>query len=263
MKSVFPPPLKIIKKIVDPVEVGKYYLKAEFSKIFSESGSVKKVVEKTIEEMSEHDYWRMLESLSFSFRLNSMFWLVGNSKYSWSLEERDIADISLTGMNPSIDNITYSKEISNNPLKFNNYLVKYFKKHPKEDPHSLEQFRNLERKVIYPTITLKESEGRIFMVDGSNRLMNLVRNGAKQVKAYIARETNPKGKMKIGDSTFYLLRVLYEKADINSRNSILNTVEILMDEASDGEKAVRTYWVEHVRDKELRQVGKKLLLFIE
>lgn len=256
-------PLKIIKKTVNPIEVGKYYLKTEFDRIFSESESVRKVIEKTVEKMDEHDHWRMLESLSFSFRLNSMFWLVGNNKYSWSLEEWNIADISLTGINPDIDSVTYSKEIENSPLKFKAYLVKYFKKHTKDDPNNLEQFRNFERKIIYPTIVLKEEKEKILMIDGSNRLMNQVLNGAKQVRAYIARETYPKGKIRIGDSTFLLLRILYEEADINSRNAIFDTVVILMNKAFDGKKAIHTYWVEHSKNEEIQRIGKKLLASVK
>ena len=97
------------------------------------------------------------------------------------------------------------------------------------------------------------------MLDGSNRLMNLVLNGAKEITAFVARETNPKGKMRVGDSTFYLLRILYERSDEEDRKSILNTTKRLMQEASDGKTAVKVYWVDHAKDEDLKKIGEELL----
>ena len=65
--------------------------------------------------------------------------------------------------------------------------------------------------------------------------------------------------MRVGDSTFYLLRYLYERSEETDKGAILTTTRKLMKEASDGRKAVQSYWIDHARDEDLKKVGEKLL----
>lgn len=256
---LLPKPLKVLRKTVASSEIGRYYLKSEFNRLFLLDKKINNAIDERIDSLDENTFWRLLEALSFSLRLNWMFWFIGSDKFTWNEEVWQVENITLTGMDPNIDKVIHSEEINSNPLRFSEYLEKYFKLHPEDDPEGLEQFRNHSREVAYTKLTLRESDGKIKILDGSNRLMNLVRNGAREITAFVAHETNPKGKMKIGDSTFYLLRFLYEKSNEEDQKAILATTKRLMQEASDGKTAVKSYWVDHVRDEELKKLGKKLL----
>ncbi|NIO19745.1 MAG: hypothetical protein GTN76_03140, partial [Candidatus Aenigmarchaeota archaeon] len=65
MKKIsLPKPVKVIRKKVPPEEVGKYYLKAEFHRLFpfSKPGSLKEM-EGFIDQLEGKKFWRVLEAL--------------------------------------------------------------------------------------------------------------------------------------------------------------------------------------------------------
>ncbi len=67
------------------------------------------------------------------------------------------------------------------------------------------------------------------------------------------------GKPPMGDSVFFLLRKIYTLGNDEEREAILIIVRKMMRESSDGKDAVWEYWVNHVKDDELRKIGNSLL----
>lgn len=56
-------PLEVIAEKVSPIDVGKYYLKIELSKLFA-ADELRTSIDKSIDELNEYDFWRLLEALS-------------------------------------------------------------------------------------------------------------------------------------------------------------------------------------------------------
>lgn len=245
-------------KTIPAIEIAKAYLLAELNKIFP-GDNFQNGLEDNIGKLSEQDVWRLLEALSFTYRLNGVFWSISDDSYVWSKEEVGCDSLVLTGMNPQVDKVTYSETIQNNPLKFRDYLTTYFVKFPNSDPEGLGQFRPKDITIKYPTIILTAKDEKFYLLDGSNRLMAHLLNGGNTMNAYVGRKVKD-GKMKLGDSTFWLLRHVYEKGDETTKQSVLTVIEELVNASSDGKDAVETYWISHVRDEKLKEVGKQILL---
>ncbi|MHC1716703.1 MAG: hypothetical protein AB9915_02355 [Candidatus Dojkabacteria bacterium] len=245
-------------KTIPSVEIAKEYILVELSKIFPED-NIQKELNENVHKLSEKEVWRLLEALSSAYRLNGVFRSISDDSYIWSKEEVNCGDLVLTGMNPQVDKITYSEAIQNNPLKFRDYLVKYFEKFPTSDPEGLEQFRPKGKEIKFQTIILISNDEKLQLLDGSNRLIAHLLNGNNTISAYVGRKVKV-GKMKVGDSAFWLLRHVYEKGDEATKQAILTVVKELINISSDGKEAVETYWVSHVRDEKLKEVGKQILL---
>ena len=243
---------------VPAIEVARAYLIAELSKIFSRE-KFQGELRKGINELPEKEIWRLLEALSFTYRLNGVFWSIGDSGLIWEKKKINCGKLMLTGMSPQIDRVTHSEVIQNNPLKFRDYLIKYFKKHPKDDPDGLGQFRPKDAPIKYPTIFLIRKEKKLYLLDGSNRMMACLLKGNEAMTAYVGKRVKAE-KRKLGDSTFLLLRKIYETGDASLKRAVLLVTKELMVKSSDGRKAVKTYWVDHVRDKKLRKAGECLFL---
>jgi len=245
------------KVSVSTTEVAKAYLTAEIGKIFS-GDNLQSELEGDIGRLLEKETWRLLEALSFTYRLNAVFWTLSDDGFVWSKEEVSCGNLVLTGMTPQIDKVTYSEAVQNNPLKFRDYLITYFKKFPDSDPEGLGQFRPKGTNVEYPTIILVSRDEKLRLLDGSNRLMAQLLNGQETINAYIGKKVKD-GKMKLGDSTFWLLRKAYETGDENTKQAILTVVKELVNLSSDGKEAVQAYWIDHIRDEALKEPGKQIL----
>ena len=248
------------KVAIPAIEIAKAYLLAELSKIFP-GDNFQNSLEDNIGKLPDQDVWRLLEALSFTYRLNGVFWSISDDSYVWNKEEVSCDSLVLTGMNPQVDRITHSETIQNNPLKFRDYLITYFKKFPDSDPEGLGQFRPKGEVIKCPTIILTAKDEKLLLLDGSNRFMAHLLNGNNTINAYIGRKVKD-GKMKLGDSIFWLLRHVYEKGDETTKQSVLTVIKELVNAISDGKDAVETYWISHVRDEKLKEVGKQILLEI-
>jgi hypothetical protein len=258
-ERVTPKPEEIIRANVTPEEVGRYYIKSELSRIFPGPAEFRAIMDKRVDELEGEEFWRLFEALSFSFRLNGVFHFVGNSGFSWGEEKWKISQLTLNRVNPDINAVTYSAGIGRSPIKFRDYLREYFADHPQDDPKKLGQFRPNDNPVNYPRVLLREENGEITLLDGTNRLMKLMFLSQKEVVAFVGRKTGKEGRVRIGDSTFLRLRNLYEKGDKNQKAAVLKVVRMLLDISLDGSSAVENYWVRHARDETSRGVGKRLL----
>ena len=254
-----PLPERVIRTEVSRVEVGKYYLKAELCRVFPGPKSFRKTIDSQIDSIDGLEFWRLFEALSFAYRLNYVFHYVGNSGYSWNEERWSITNLTLTGTNPEINAVTYSSEIERSPLKFCDYLKKYFFEHPKDDPQNLGQFRPEKKAVFYPKILLREEDGKILLLDGSNRLISLMFAGKESVEAFVGRKNGKEEKPRIGDSTFLLLRNLYVNSDEKVKAATIKVTRKLIEMSTDGKGAVENYWIRHPSDEALRKVGRMLI----
>lgn len=240
-----PQPLSVIRSDVSPIEVGKSYLKAELGRVFSDK-NIQEKISQVVDLLQGKEFWRWLEAMSFTLRLNGVFWTVGSEKFSWNEEMWNISKLTLTGVNPAVNKVIYSEKVGQRPFAFRNYLREYFNAHFDDDPQNLNQFRPKKEPLLHPTILLKENSNQIQLLDGTNRLVRMLLTDETAVNAYVARETNPQGKMRIGDSTFLLLRQIYHNAENDKQPSILDTVEILAQMSVDGEEAIQTYWIDQI-----------------
>lgn len=247
-----------MSKEINVNEVVKKYLLSELSKIFS-GDEFQIELERGIDSLSEKALWRLLEALSFNFRLNGMFWCLSNNGFVWREEEVDCAQLTLTRMNPDIDAVTHSESIQNSPIAFRNYLISYFENHPDDDPEHLGQFRPSGKSIQYPFIFLLEEEGKLKLLDGSNRLIAHISKGENKIRAFIGKKIREENS-RIGDSVFWLLRRLYERTeDKEEKSSILSVVKMLIKSSSDGFDAVQNYWIKHAKTEEVKKVGQKLI----
>jgi len=55
------------------------------------------------------------------------------------------------------------------------------------------------------------------------------------------------------------MRNVYEGGDAEIKQATLKVVRYLMDHSSGGREVIRTYWVEHVRNPEIKKIGNSLL----
>lgn len=257
-ETATPQPKEVIRERVSAVEVGKYYLKAEFGRIFPED-LVRESLDQRIEGLAELEFWRLLEATSDTFRINGVFRLVGEEGNIWNEELWDPQKLTLAAMNPDIDRVTHLPEIGQDPARFVNYLSSYFADHPDDDPEHLNQFRKDDRVIRYERVLLREEGGKISMLDGSNRLIKMLFEGKKEVTAFIARKTNESGRYRLGDSTFVFLRTLYYSASEEERVVLFKLIKRVMEETLNGRGSIQNYWVDHIEDKRLKQLGLDLL----
>lgn len=248
-------------KNIPAIEVAREYLIVELGKILSENNLQRSLIE-SIGKLSEQEVWRLLEALSFTYRLNRVFWTISDDGFVWTKENVNCNNLVLTGMNPNIDRIIFSETIQNNPINFRDYLFAYFKKFPNSDPEGLNQFRPKGITIKHPTIILTTKNGKFYLIDGSNRLIAHLLNGNNTINAYVGRKIKD-GKIKLGDSTFWLLRDVFEKGDKLTKHAVLTIVKELIDASSDGKKAIETYWISHVRNVQVKEAGKKIIKDLE
>lgn len=242
---------------INALDAAKIYIVAELSRIFSRD-EAQGELKRGIDGLSEKEIWRLLEALSFNYRLNGLFECLSDEGYTWRTEEVEVGRIELTRMNPAIDAVTHSAAIQNNSIKFRDYLLKYFEEHPNDDPKHLGQFRPSGRPIQYPIVFLKEVEGKLKLLDGSNRFVAKLLSGDTTVAAIIGTKTK-EGKPKFGDSIFLRLRKIHEKSNAEEKASIVSVVKKLMQESADGRNAVEVYWVQHAKTEEMKREGEKLL----
>lgn len=246
-------------KKINRLTVAKYYLKSELGNIFSDDLTVQ--IEKMIDSLSENKVWRFLEALSFTYRLNGVFWKISDLGISWKEEEVLVKDIVLTGISPDVNEIIKSDEIKHNPVAFANYLKNL---QSKNENISEELMAFLPRKepIFNKYIIISENDNVKRILDGSHRLISMILSGQEKVMSYTASCVG-ESKPKRGDSTFWLLKIMYEESSSDEdKEAILKVVKIMSNKSSDGLNAIKEYWVNHA-DEKFKPIGKKLLSELE
>lgn len=259
--AVSPEPHQIIRSHVPAHEVARYYLKAEFGQLFGNDVAHTRLAP-VIDEWQDAMLWRVLEAMSSTYRLNSVFWTVTDARYEWREELWDIASIGLTGMKPSINTVMKRPEVNHEPPQFGKFLQTYFKSHPNDDPLELNELRPGGQETAFPIILLRQQpdRGRPVMLDGSHRLLELVQQGKTQVQAYRAVPVHAAGYPMLGDASFKLLRALYADARNEAeRGAIFETALLMAAHSSDGRTAIKTYWLDHTESEEVRAAAERML----
>jgi len=254
---------KIIREHVARIDVARYYLESELIGIFrADDRPFAETTQSVIAEKSEREIWRLLEALSYTYRINGVFSYVTNKGVDWHEAEISVDAIALTGFNPVVDKIVASESVGRHPAVFAKYLQAYFAKHPNDndDPGRLNEFRPKKTTGSYDRILVFERRGRLYMLDGGHRLVALAMDGIEKVSAYVAAPNDKKNRSMRGDSTFETLRSIYDKArNEQDRTAILATTRILMNRSIDGRDAVKKYWIEHGRKQKVVDAGYTLL----
>lgn len=257
---------KIIRTNVNREEVARYYLKSELPNIIPAAADNKAVIsaiERSVDQLDTENLWRLLEAISFTYRVNGMFRAITNESRDWHEITLPISAITLMGTKPHINDIVYSDRIKQNPHKFAAYLQEYFHKYPYDDPENLNEFRPRNQKIRQATVVTIEEKNEIRILDGTHRLTAQAVAGVKTVRVYSAVPNRKPSKSMIGDSTFVLLRQLYSRyTHPKQRAAILETTALLARASTDGRNAVETYWVEHPRSEKIQSVGKSILSMI-
>jgi len=261
--------LEVYDANVSSLEVAKTYLKAEIPNIFSASAlQNSKAMGESLDNLSEKQIWRLLEAISYTYRMNSVFHETTDTSKRWLDIKLPIDAITLTGTKPHIDDIVLSPEVNRSPRNFGRFLIDYFDEHQSisDDPLLINEFRPKKdlKQLAYSKLIMRESGDSIEMVDGTHRLMAAVLLGAQSVRTLINIPNYHEPKTMIGDSSFLTLRELYEKtASWNKRRQVMNVAAMLAENSTDGRDAIYNYWIEHPRSQRIKMAGQKVLDIIK
>lgn len=248
---------------MSPVDVARYYLRCELPNIVPASGNADAVdmVGAGLAALPVDGIWRLLEAVSYRFRLNPVFTAVSDEGLDWTEVVLPLDAIIMTGVMPSVDKIVYSSAIARNPVRFVAFLRDYYRQHPHSDPLGLDTFRPRGGPVALDALLVEQVAEGPAMLDGTHRLVELAFAGARWVRVYRGAPNGRPRRPMAGDSAFFQLRDLYARHhdDRDHAAAIMTTVRLLAEDSADGVSAVATYWVDHSRDEAVREAGARLL----
>ncbi len=256
-----PTPIKIIKSDVSAIEVAKYYLKVELSKLFPNIRHEE--IENSINTLKESKILPLLEAISFTYHLNGVYYNITRDGYIWNEEEWDVENLIYFGMDTNINKLISSSEIGGKAPNLRDYLLNYFKNFP-NDPENLSSLKPTNKKIEFSKLLLREKEGKILTLDGSHRLTEMLLQGYKTVQAYVAHPIDNKvkdtdRKVVIGSSTFILLTILYKNGSETERSAVETIVKQLIARSTDGIEQVQKFWIDRQEDEEIKNSGKNIL----
>lgn len=254
-------PIKTIKPI-NAVEVAKYYLEVEFSKLFKVSSKeFNEEIVKSISELKDKNVWGLLEAMSFTYHLNGVFYNIAREGFEWKEEVWNTTDLVLTGMDPAANKVIFSEEIKGDAIKFKKYLTDYFNKYKNsgEDPEKLLSYLPSNKKIFYKKIIAKYQDDQLRMLDGSHRLIEMLLNDVKQVTVLtgypIHKNATEQPKTKTGKGLYILLTILYKHGDEKEKEAIITTLKQLVKFSSDGADNAVKYWITNQHDTEIKKAG--------
>lgn len=255
-----PKPIKVINDNIPPLNVAKYYLEVELFKLFKNSTDVMAdTICETVQNLSESKIWALLEAISFTYHLNGVFYNISRDNYVWKEEAWNVKNLILTGMDSKTNKVIFSKEVNGDTLKFKNHLLNYFKITGEDDPEGLLSYRPSKKVIVFKKLIMKEQEGKIQMLDGSHRLIEMVLAGIEEVTAYVghpsSKEAEEKPISRMGNSTFILLTIMFKKGSQEERAAVVTLLKQLIRNSVDGRAAVQKYWIDVQRDEEIKEAG--------
>ena len=254
-------PVKLLREGISKIEVAKYYLEIEFSKLFK-SVDVS-LVNETIRDLPDNKVWALLEAISFTYHLNGVFFKLAREGYTWNEEVWNVEDVLLTGMDSNVNKIIFSEEVKSDALKFRNYLLTYFENNKESDPLNLFSYKPSNRKLKYTKLIATSKDNKIAMLDGSHRLTEMLLSGTNEVHIFVGHPTEgvPEENKKtlIGNSTLILLTILYKQGNDEEKKAVLTVVKEIIAKTLDGKAATQKYWVDNIYNDEFKKIGEKLL----
>jgi len=215
-----------------------------------------------IDALTDTQLWRMLEALSYTYRVNGMWRMLSDPAHHWIDIEVPVDLPVLTGLGKAhVDRFVRSKAIGRNPVRFAEHLAAYFAEHGRRDPEGLAEFRPKRVPAARARIVVARRRDRFLMRDGSHRLLSLVQSGATTVRAYCALSNGTASAPMMGDAVAVTLnRLLVEDATNDAdRSAILRVTELLAASSHDGRSAIERYWTELSPHKLVRSEGQALL----
>ena len=164
-------------------------------------------------------------------------------------------------MSPQIDRVTHSAEIGCDMLRIRDYLQKYFTEYPKDDPRGLGQFRLEPNRPssYYLEIILKYREGKLIVVDGTNRLMRHPLEGHDSFEAFTGYVKGEPALMADWNMVRHLRNLWRVESRPAYRNYIFWTVYQIMVTSHDSPQVVREVWVDYGRFPDVIAAGQRLL----
>jgi len=257
-------PIKILAKNIPTVDVARYYLEIEFFKLFkNRTQEMSDTIIKTMKELSDSKIWELLEAISFTYHLNGVFYNIGRENYTWNMETWHVKDLILTGMDSKANKVIFSERINGDAIKFKKYLLHYFDKAGEEDPEGLLSYKPSKKPIPFDKLLMKEQNGKIHMLDGSHRLVEMLLADKNEVTAFVGHpdteEAENRPKNKIGKSIFILLTILFKKGNEEERSAVLTVLKQLINNSTDGHANAVQYWIERQLDKEIKEAGIDIL----
>jgi hypothetical protein len=257
-------PIKILNRNIPTTEVAKYYLEIELYKLFKNSSEeMAETITSTIQQLPENKIWALLEAMSFTYHINGVFYKISRAAYTWNEEVWHVKDLVLTGMDSKANKVIFSDEVNGDALKFKNYLLSYFEDADESDPEGLLSYKPKNKKIIFNKLIMTEEKGAIRMLDGSHRLTEMLLADIYEVTAYVGHPTSAFSedtqKVRIGNSTFIMLSIMYKRGNPEERKAVLILVKQLVGYSIDGKEAVKKFWVDQQRDEEIVAAGMKIL----
>lgn len=254
-------PVRLLRENISKIEVAKYYLEIEFSKLFENVGV--NLINETIDNLTESKIWALLEAMSFTYRLNGVFFKLAREGYTWNEEIWNVGDVLLTGMDSNVNKVIFSEEVKGDALKFKNYLLTYFDTNKESDPQKLFSYKPTNRELKYTKLIATRKDNKIAMLDGSHRLTEMLLSDTKEVHIFVGHpvEGIPEESKKtlIGNSTLILLTILYKQGDEEEKKAVLTVVKEIIAKTLDGKDATQKYWVDNIYNDEFKKVGENLL----
>lgn len=261
MQTPSPTPKKVIRENVTQLEVAKYYLKVEFTKLFPDASL--ETIQSGIDNLKDKNIYPLLEAMSFTYHLNGVFYNLTKEGYIWNEETWDVSELILTGMDPNVNKVIFSDEVNGDALKFKKYLRNYFENNTVSDPEGLFSYMPSSKEIYFPKLLMKEKDGKVLMLDGSHRLTEMLLNDVETVHAFVGHPVISKKeedrKVHMGGSTFIMLTIAYKNGNAEERNAVLTVVRQLIKRSLDGKDQVQKYWVDRQRDEEVKKAGEELL----
>lgn len=244
---------------ITATEVARYYAKSELSKLL-ESESAAAELSSSVDSMSEAEVLQLCEGLSVPFRLNWVWWILANPTFTWSLRQVPVEDVHMTtlGQDPLSD-IIESPEINNNPLKLKEFLLNKFNQ---EDFDSFSNFRpDLSKKILFPRVMLRQRQGKLMLLDGSHRFIEMLLRGQSSVEAYVgvSSDESSSGVPVSGPGGFYSLKRLYLNSSKPEQESIFAVLCNLAEHSPKAEQYIKRLWIDEADDDAIKSAGKKVL----
>lgn len=204
--------------------------------------------------LDEHQVFRLLEAVSYTYRMNGAFHVISDQSYDWQQVEVPLESVRMTAMNPDLNEVIFSEEVRRNPAKMAEFILK------NQDIWQYDKLR--PRDAVLPSsnlIVVEKSDG-LDIMDGNHRAVAAAALGVGSVRAFMGVRNGSESKHMVGDSVFLTLRLQYEKlSDGPERQAILATCESLAGSSTDGVQALRRYWLDNSLCADTTRAGKLML----
>ena len=187
MNIHFSSPLKILRKNVPVQVIADQYLYHEFLKIFwnVRDKTFRRQLRNSIYGLrkrdGEHNYWLLVSAIAEGWRIKSVYRLLTNPSYHWTLEIRNISDLTMTGFNP----LTVDRLIMRCGRNFYRF-ADYYHRHPEFFKKYMPNLVPRPERDHHPVfIFYDRKEHKLKLFDGMRRTTLAAIDGKKTIKAYV------------------------------------------------------------------------------